>query len=75
MTQVFGEEWKAAEKELKMYWMHRCDEDVLIETLKILRNEMLADIHFDILSRQLLHTTMSGGVYKANRMMGRWWEE
>ena len=70
MIEVFGEEWKAAEKKLKTYWMHRCDEDSLLITIKTLRNEMLANILFDTLP-----VTVSGAVYRANRMMGWWWEE
>ena len=75
MSGVFGEEWRAAKKELNRYWMHRCDGDVLLENISGLRNEMMASIHFDSLRRQLLHMTMTGAVLRANRMMGWWWEE
>lgn len=70
MREIFGEEWEAAEKELKKYWMHRCDEDTLIINLKILRNERMASI---LLGDSPI--TVSGAVHRANRMMGWWWEE
>jgi hypothetical protein len=70
MKHVFGEEWEAAKKALKDYWMHHCDEDALLIDIRILRTEMMASIFFDIIP-----LTMSGAVYRANRMMGWWWEE
>lgn len=70
MKQVLGEEWEQAKKELRKYWFFRCDDDVLIINLKILRNEMMANNLFDDLP-----LTISGAVYRANRGIGWWWEE
>ena len=70
MKQVLGEEWEQAKKELKKYWFSRCDDDVLIINLKILRNEMMANILF-----YNLPLTISGAVYRANKGIGWWWEE
>lgn len=75
MSGVFGEEWEAAKKELRRYWMCRCDGDVLLEYIRALRSEMMERIRFEALRHSLLHTTMSGAVHRANRMWERWWEE